>query len=99
MVKTLSLGMVVATPTALEYMAAHNLEVDYLLYRHERGDWGNLQEEDIEANRHAVEKGGRVFSAYGAVANADGDERNTAGVWIITEADRSVTTVLRPEDY
>ena len=62
-----------------------------LLDRHARGDWGSLGSEDWEANDAAVMEGSRVFSAY----RLPDDSK----VWIITEADRSVTTVLLPEEY
>jgi hypothetical protein len=60
------------------------------LTRHASGDWGNLCAEDTLANDDALKHGGRLFSAYG-----QGRER----FWIITEADRSVTTILLPNDY
>jgi hypothetical protein len=60
------------------------------LSRHAVGDWGDLCPEDTLANDDALEHGGRLFSAYG---------QGEARMWIITEADRSVTTVLLPEDY
>jgi len=59
--------------------------------RHQSGDWGNLDSEDRNSNDQALARGGRIFSAYNAT---DGTK-----FWIITEADRSVTTVLLPEDY
>jgi hypothetical protein len=58
--------------------------------RHARGDWGDISPEDAAENELALREGFRLFSAYGR-----GDRR----FWIITEADRSVTTVLLPEDY
>jgi hypothetical protein len=64
-------------------------EVLTALRRHGQGDWGNLLPEDALANEVALEQGGRLFSAYG-----QGRER----FWVITEADRSRTTVLLPED-
>lgn len=59
--------------------------------RHAAGDWGDVCHEDKKANDEALIKGGRILSAY----------TTTKGVkfWIITEADRSVTTVLLPDDY
>lgn len=67
------------------------VSLDGLLARHQRGDCGDLDVEDRAANEDAVACGERVLSAY----------RMPSGtrVWIITEADRSVTTILRPEDY
>ena len=60
------------------------------LRRHACGDWGDLCPEDTLANDTAIDHGGRLFSAYG-----QGENR----FWIITEADRSATTVLLPDDY
>jgi hypothetical protein len=65
-------------------------EVLTALARHAAGDWGDLCPEDTLSNDDALKHGGRLFSAYG-----HGHHR----FWIITEADRSVTTVLLPEDY
>ena len=65
-------------------------EVLTALRRHASGEWGDLCPEDTLANDTALHHGGRLFSAYG-----QGEER----FWVITEADRSVTTVLLPEDY
>ena len=65
-------------------------EVLTALKRHASGDWGDLCPEDSLANDAALQREGRLFSAYG-----QGDNR----FWIITEADRSVTTVLLPNDY
>lgn len=84
-----SLGETVATPNALNQITSD--EILHSLYRHTRGDWGAMDTEDLKSNERALAHGGRLFSAY----------VSTAGVkfWIITEADRSVTTVLLPEDY
>lgn len=60
------------------------------LRRHAACDWGELTPEDVESNEYALKHGERLFSAYG-----QGEER----FWVITERDRSVTTVLMPEDY
>ena len=86
----LDLGHVVATPGALEIVRSHGLDVVGLLHRHRSGDWGTVSEHDAQANDHAVEVEARVLSAY-----------ETAGgrLWIITEADRSATTVLLPSEY
>lgn len=61
------------------------------LARHARGDWGEVCEEDAAANEQALEAGARLLSAYDA---PDGTR-----FWVITEWDRSVTTVLLPDDY
>ena len=59
--------------------------------RHAKGDWGDLSQEDKKENEYALGKYLRLFSAY---------ERNgLPKIWIITEADRSVTTVLFPDEY
>lgn len=83
------LGRIVATPHALEVIP--NEDILRAIIRHQSGDWGELTAEDAEANDHAVIHGTRVLSSY----------RSAKGVtfWLITEADRSVTTVLLPEDY
>ena len=83
------LGRLVATPNALEHIP--NPDILAALQRHLTGDWGDLDEHDREENELSLKEGFRLHSVY----------RSAAGVkfWIITEADRSVTTVLLPEDY
>jgi len=83
------LGRIVSTPHALESLT--NEDILKGIQRHQAGDWGNESAEDREANDRAVVEGTRVFSAYRAA--------NGTKFWIITEADRSATTVLLPEDY
>ena len=83
------LGRIVATPSVLE--SVPNLEILSALERHVRGDWGTLDAEDLNANENALKHGGRLFSAYHSTKNVK--------FWIITEWNRSVTTVLLPEDY
>ncbi len=83
------LGRLVATPNALHTLS--ELDIRSALARHRRGDWGELDPHDREENELGLEKGFRLFSVYKA---ADG-----TSFWIITEADRSVSTVLLPEDY
>jgi hypothetical protein len=83
-----SLGQTVTTANASLQLATE--EVLTALKRHASGDWGDLCPEDSLANNEALQHGGRLFSAYG-----QGDSR----FWIITEAYRSVTTVLLPNDY
>jgi hypothetical protein len=61
------------------------------VYRHHIGDWGDVCPEDHEANEMALATGGRLFSVY--------HDRTGVKFWIITEADRSATTVLLPDDY
>jgi hypothetical protein len=83
------LGKLVATPAAMQ---AVPLEVIIgALVRHGRGDWGNVGAEDWEANQQALKNGGRLVSAYYT--------KDSGKFLIITEADRSLTTVLLPEEY
>jgi hypothetical protein len=83
------LGRLVATPNALASITQDDILLG--IQRHQAGDWGNLTEEDRMANDQALVEGTRILSAYNA--------GNGTRFWIITEADRSVTTVLLPEDY
>jgi hypothetical protein len=85
------LGGLYATPGALDVLREKDMRPDYFLARHAMGDWGDLCEEDKRSNDEAVDLGLRIFSAY------ELDE--THKIWIITEADRSVTTILLPEEY
>jgi hypothetical protein len=85
------LGRLVATPHALSVLTDQGIPPVTLLERHARGDWGDLEAEDIQANQDALAHGWRLFSSY-----AVGQDIK---VWIITEADRSVTTILMPDDY
>ncbi len=91
---------VVTTPGALAALGEDaNTRILHLLARHFQGDWGIVCEEDQAFNNSALKGVDRVLSAY--PINEDlpckGYGENT--VWIITEADRSVTTVLLPEEY
>jgi len=83
------LGRVVATPNALNRIS--NGEILNALSRHVRGDWGELDKEDREANELALKNGGRLLSSYRSTQNIT--------YWVITEWDRSATTILLPEDY
>lgn len=84
------LGDVVATPSALALMKRHGANARDFLSRHQQGDWGDIGPEDAAMNDHAFNNGDRTFSVY-----ALGNDR----IWIITEHDHSVTTILVPEDY
>ena len=85
------LGHVVMTP------AAATLGVDFspLLARHSEGDWGDLDDFDTRQNNTAVKEGYRILSAYEVTAENGETER----IWIITESDRSATTILLPSEY
>jgi len=85
------LGQAVITPGALAaFQTAGQDPVDFIR-RHAQGDWGELDQEDIEENEFSLVSGLRLLSAY---TLTDGTR-----IWIITEADRSATTILLPEEY
>ena len=83
------LGRTVATPAALA--AVSPLDIAAALRRHSSGDWGDVDPDDRAANDAALKSGERLLSVY----------RSATGTtfWVITEADRSATTVLLPDDY
>jgi hypothetical protein len=85
------LGQTVATPAALDALAVSGQSPSEFLSRHVRGDWGDLSKADKAANDRALTLGERILSAY----------RTSQGtrVWVITEADRSTTTILLPQEY
>ena len=88
--RRLPLGQVRLTASAREVLLTS--DVIKALFRHAMGDWGEaVSKADWEANNHALKYGERVISAY---LSAGGTR-----FWIITEADRSYTTVLLPNDY
>lgn len=84
-----ALGGIYSTPGALEVLTPAEMQTS--LARHHRGDWGDLDAEDKQANDQALIHSSRLLSAY---HSADGTK-----FWIITEADRSATTVLLPSEY
>ena len=86
-----SLGQIVATPGALRALAEVHQVAAPLLHKHVHGDWGDVCEEDKAANNHALSDGDRLLSSYRL--------QNNVKICIITEADRSVTTLLLPEEY
>lgn len=83
------LGRIVTTRNALEKLTPDDILV--AIRRHQAGDWGGLPKEDRKENEVSLAQGLRPLSAY----------ESATGVrfWLITEADRSATTVLLPEDY
>jgi len=83
------LGCIVATPNALEHLSHEDILSG--IQRHQAGDWGDVCEEDRQENELALEKGFRLLSVYHAESGTK--------FWLVTEWDRSVTTVLLPEDY
>lgn len=84
------LGKLVATPNALDALFTHGLTPHDLLRRHMVGDWGCLCPADAQANEAALICGSRLLSIY-IVGNTK--------VWVITEGDRTVTTILLPTEY
>ena len=93
-----SLGHVVATPAALALVREHGVSVPELLHRHLTGDWQEMCREDRNANWASVLEGQtRVFSSFDIAPK--GHTGKPIKIWVITEWDRSVTTILRPEDY
>jgi hypothetical protein len=103
------LGQVVATPGALELMRITETSPLLLIARHVAGDWGECHPDDVQVNNDAVRDGFRVMSVYRLplMDKQEGQQeasRPTAiteddRVWVITEADRSVTTILLPAEY
>ncbi len=85
------LGQVVATPGALQALQEAEQLPAAFLDRHVSGDWGELGDEDTQANERALHEGLRILSAY---TTSDGVK-----LWVITEADRSATTMLLPSEY
>ena len=83
------LGQLVSTPNALGQLQQPDILT--ALQRHQAGDWGDVDNDDRQANDQALTDETRLLSVY----------HTAAGIkfWVITEADRSVTTVLMPEDY
>lgn len=82
------LGQIVITSNAASTLS--DAVISDGLQRHSQCDWGSICPDDAALNNEALQSGGRVLSSYTSEA---------CTFWIITEADRSVTTVLLPEDY
>jgi hypothetical protein len=83
------LGRTVVTANASNILS--DTDIEEALARHKAGDWGEVCESDWKTNDDAIKQGFRVLSAYTSTA----DDK----FWVITEADRSCTTVLMPDDY
>lgn len=105
------LGRVVATPGALALIHVTNSNPFALLAKHVTGDWGEIDPDDVQTNEDAVAHGSRVLSVYRLPLQKTSEERVGDGhrqarpdehdnrIWLITEADRSVTSLLLPEEY
>ncbi|MEW6344836.1 MAG: hypothetical protein RXR20_05005 [Paraburkholderia sp.] len=86
------LGQVVATPGAIDVLDRTGTNATTLLWRHQNGDFGSLCAADVRLNLEAIVVGLRILSCYEIGASRE-------RVWIITERDRSVSTVLLPGEY
>jgi hypothetical protein len=84
------MGRLVGTPGAIKFCDDNLIPMISLVRRHLRGDWGDLDADDKSANAKALNDGTRIISMY---------KWPQGKIWIITEADRSVTTVLLPSEY
>jgi hypothetical protein len=89
-----ALGNVVVTPGALDLLDQHGLNAASILQRHMCGDFGAVCADDRAANSAAIRDQTRILSAY-KVAHDGKSEK----LWVLTEADRSVTTLLLPSEY
>lgn len=89
-----AVGNVVATPGALDLLDRHGLNAATILRRHMWGDFGAVCAEDRAANLAAIRGGARILSAYQV-----GPDGASEKLWVLTEADRSVTTLLLPNEY
>lgn len=85
------LGRIVATPGALGALEQAGESPDSFIKRHVTGDWGELDAEDRQENEFSVEHSFRLLSSYTL--------KSGTKLWIITEADRSSTTLLLPSEY
>src|SRR2546422_9639607 len=85
------LGQLVATPGALKALEEAGQSPLEFLSRHQQGDWGELSEEDKKENEFSILNDLRILSAYTLTTGVK--------IWVITEADRSATTILLPEEY
>lgn len=91
MLRRFPLGRTLATPGALAALGEAGKSPAEFLDRHVCGDWGEVDEEDAQENEFSLEKDLRLMSVYTLKTNVR--------IWIITEADRSATTILLPKEY
>ena len=85
------LGQLLITPGALQVLSRNGTDGSVYADRHRRGDWGDVSDDSLHENERGLIQHGPIMSAY---ALADGTR-----IWIVTEADRSGTTILLPEEY
>lgn len=86
------LGQTLATPGALDALEEAGVSASEFLRRHQAGDWGEICDKDKAENELSLKEGFRLLSAYEL-------EKTGVKIWVITEADRSVTTILLPSEY
>ena len=84
-------GQILGTPGVIDAFRRNNEEFSVYLERHTSGDYGTIEEEDKKENEISIKKGFRILSSYTL--------KDGAKFWIITEADRTVTTFLLPDEY
>ena len=100
-----TLGQVLATPGALALLEKHGVSTAALIIRHLEGSWGDVCAEDAETNEMAIKYGNRIMSVYRLVdaqrivSTPKASRIDLPTVWVITESDRSVTTLLLPSEY
>lgn len=100
-----ALGQIVATPGAIRLLEKTAFSAAALINRHAHGDWGDCCKEDAEQNEFAVANGERVISVYRLVdaarlsATPVTKRSDLPTIWVITEWDRSITTLLLPSEY
>jgi len=91
------LGQIAATPGAHFLMEDLDLSWITFIARHQTGDWGDVCDDDKRENSLSVRNGTRILSAYEVGPVEEGKKRSR--LWVLTEADRSFTTILLPEEY
>lgn len=91
MVSKFPIGQLVATPGALEALEQSSQTAIEFIQRHQAGDWGACGKDDAASNDLALKNGARIFSVYHTLKGVK--------LWVITEADRTSTCVLLPEEY
>lgn len=88
------LGQLIMTTSVAEWAAEHSIDLLPYVTRHQSGDWGDVCREDANENELSLKQGFRLLSAYKVPINNDVET-----IWVITESDRSYTTILFPTDY
>lgn len=102
MAKLFELGNIVATARLHDYMSENNffnMFVGYCLSLYATGNWGKLDPEDWALNDESVKTGERILASYPIPYELQKELEGEEKIWIITEWDRSVTTILFPDEY